>query len=43
VALTRLLDAAVMLCSPFSDEPIRGREAALQAIETSDGLADDDS
>jgi hypothetical protein len=41
--LTRLLAEDVVLYSPLGDEPITGREAAVQAIQTVNRLADDDS
>jgi len=41
--LTRLLAEDVVLYSPLGDEPITGREAVVQAIQTVNRLADDDS
>ena len=41
--LTRLLAEDVVLYSPFGDEPITGREAVVQAMQTAYRLADDDS
>jgi hypothetical protein len=41
--LTRLLAEDMVLHSPLGDEPITGREPALQAIQTVNRLADDDS
>jgi hypothetical protein len=41
--LTCLLAEDVVLYSPLGDEPITGREAAVQAIQTVNRLADDDT
>jgi hypothetical protein len=41
--LTRLLAEDVVLYGPFGDEPVTGREAAVQAIQTVNRLADDDT
>jgi hypothetical protein len=42
-ALSRLLAEDVVLNGPFSDEPVTGREAAVETIKTVNGLADDDT
>jgi hypothetical protein len=42
-ALTRLLAEDVVLYGPLGDEPITGREAVVQAMQTVNKLADDDS
>lgn len=41
--LTRLLAEGIVLYSPLGDEPITGREAVVQAIQTVNRLADVDS
>jgi hypothetical protein len=41
--LTRLLAEDVMLYGPFSDEPVIGREAAVETIKTVNGLSSDDT
>jgi len=41
--LTRLLAEDVVLYGPLSDEPITGREAAVETIQTVNRLAVDDS
>jgi hypothetical protein len=41
--LTRLLAEDVMLYGPFSDEPVIGREVAVQTIKTVNGLSSDDT
>jgi hypothetical protein len=41
--LTGLLAEGVMLFGPFSDEPIVGREAAVETIKTVNGLSSDDT
>ena len=41
--LTRLLAENVVLYSPLGDEPITGREAAVETIKTVNGLSSDDS
>lgn len=41
--LTGLLTEDVALYGPFSDDPITGREAAVQAIKTANALASDDT
>ena len=41
--LTRLLAEDVMLYGPFGDEPITGREAAVETIRTVNGLSSDDT
>lgn len=41
--LTRLLAEDVRLYGPFSDEQITGREAVVQAIQTANRLASDDT
>jgi hypothetical protein len=42
-ALTRLLAEDVRLYGPFGDEPVVGREAAVETIRTANRLADDDT
>jgi len=41
--LTRLLAEDVVLYSPLGDEPVTGREAAVETIQTVNRLAVDDS
>jgi hypothetical protein len=41
--LTRLLAEDVVLYGPFSDEPVTGREAAVETIKTANGLSSDDT
>ena len=41
--LTRLLAEDVVLYGPFGDEPVTGREAAVETIKTVNGLSSDDS
>ena len=41
--LTRLLAEDVVLYGPFGDEPVTGREAAVETIKTVNGLAADDT
>jgi ketosteroid isomerase-like protein len=41
--LTRLLAEDVVLHSPLGGEPVTGREAAVETIQTVNRLADDDS
>jgi hypothetical protein len=41
--LIGLLAEDVMLYGPFGDEPITGREAAVEAIRTVNGLSSDDT
>jgi hypothetical protein len=41
--LTRLLAENVRLFGPFSDEPIIGRVAVVETIQTANGLASDDT
>jgi ketosteroid isomerase-like protein len=41
--LTRLLAEDVVLYGPFSDEPVTGRDAAVQTIKTVNGLSSDDT
>jgi hypothetical protein len=41
--LTRLLAEHVRLYGPFSDEPITGREAAVETIQAANRLASDDT
>jgi hypothetical protein len=41
--LTRLLAEDVLMYSPLGGEPTTGREAVVQAIQTANRLADDDS
>lgn len=41
--LTSLLAENVVLYGPFSDEPITGREVAVQTIKTVNGLSSDDT
>ena len=42
-ALTGLLAKDVRLYGPFSDEPIVGRETAVETIKTVNGLSSDDT
>jgi SnoaL-like domain len=42
-ALTRLLAEDVMLYGPLGDEPITGREAVVEAMQTVNRVAADDS
>jgi hypothetical protein len=42
-ALTSLLAEDVVLYGPLSDEPIIGREAVVEAMQTVNRVADDDS
>jgi hypothetical protein len=41
--LTRLLAKNVRLYGPFGDEPITGREAAVETIKAVNGLSSDDT
>jgi len=41
--LTHLLAENVVLYGPFSDEPITGREAAVEAMQTANRLSSDDT
>ena len=41
--LTGLLAKDVVLYGPFSDEPIVGREVAVETIKTVNGLSSDDT
>jgi hypothetical protein len=41
--LTRLLAKNVRLYGPFGDEPVTGREAAVETIKTVNGLSSDDT
>jgi hypothetical protein len=41
--LAGLLAEDVLMYSPLGDEPTAGREAVVQAVQTANGLADDDS
>jgi len=41
--LTRLLAEDVVLHGPFGDEPITGREVAVEAMTTVNGLSSDDT
>jgi hypothetical protein len=41
--LTRLLAENVVLHGPFGDEPVTGREVAVETIKTVNGLASDDT
>ena len=41
--LTRLLAEDVVLYGPFGDEPVVGRQAAVETIRTANRLADDDT
>jgi len=41
--LTRLLAEDVVLYGPFGDEPIIGREVAVETIKTVNGLSSDDT
>ena len=41
--LTRLLAKDVVLYGPFGDEPVVGRQAAVETIRTANRLADDDT
>ena len=41
--LTRLLAEDVVLYGPFGDEPVTGREAAVETIKTVNGLSSDDT
>jgi hypothetical protein len=41
--LTRLLAENVVLYGPFGDEPVTGREAAVDTIKTVNGLSSDDT
>jgi hypothetical protein len=41
--LTRLLAKDVVLYGPFGDEPVTGREAAVETIKTVNGLSSDDT
>ena len=41
--LTRLLAEDVVLHGPFGDEPIVGRDAAVEAIKTVNGVSSDDT
>ena len=41
--LTRLLAEDVVLYGPFGDEPVTGREAAVETIQTVNRLASDDT
>ena len=41
--LTRLLAEDVVLYGPFGDEPITGREVAVETIKTVNGLSSDDT
>ena len=42
-ALTGLLAENVRLYGPFGDEPVTGREAAVETIKTVNGLSSDDA
>ncbi len=42
-ALTRLLAEDVVLYGPFGDEPVTGRETAVETIMTVNGLSSDDT
>ena len=42
-ALARLLAEDVVLNGPFGDEPVIGREAAVETIKTVNGLSSDDT
>jgi ketosteroid isomerase-like protein len=42
-ALTHLLAEDVVLYGPFSDEPVTGREAAVETIKAVNGLSSDDT
>jgi ketosteroid isomerase-like protein len=41
--LTRLLAEDVVLHGPFGDEPVSGRETAVETIKTVNGLSSDDT
>ena len=41
--LTRLLAEDVVLYGPFGDEPVTGRDAAVETIQTVNGLSSDDT
>ncbi|MGA9490544.1 MAG: hypothetical protein WBV80_09880 [Mycobacterium sp.] len=41
--LTRLLAKDVKLYGPFGDDPVTGREAAVETIKTVNGLSSDDT
>ena len=41
--LTRLLAENVKIYGPFGDEPVTGREAAVETIKTVNGLSSDDT
>jgi ketosteroid isomerase-like protein len=41
--LTRLLAEDVVIYGPFGDEPVTGREAAVETIQTVNGLSSDDT
>ena len=42
-ALTRLLAEDVVMYGPFGDEPVTGREAVVETIQTVNGLSSDDT
>jgi hypothetical protein len=41
--LTRLLAEDVVIYGPFGDEPVSGREVAVETIKTVNGLSSDDT